>query len=163
MLRINKTQFLIGTVALLIGGLVYMVDRPPDHTYFINNLINVSFHNTTPRIFGSLGYSLPAFVHVFSFILITGGMLSCQRRGYFLICLSWFILDFAFELGQNFKTVPLKVIPDWFSGIPFLENTKIYFLGGTFDVFDLVAIALGTVAAYFVLLTTHKDRRRAMT
>ena len=162
MLRINKAQLLIGAVALLIGGLVYMVDRPPGHTYFISNLTNVSFHNNTPRIFGSLGNSLPAFVHVFSFILITGGVLSCQRRGYLVICLSWLLLDFAFELGQKFKTVPLKVIPGWFSGVPFLENTKIYFLHGTFDVLDLVAIALGTVAAYFLLLTTNEDKRRVM-
>ena len=163
MLRINRTQFLIGAVALFIGGLVYVLDRPSDQTYFINNLINVSFHEATPKIFGALGNSLPAFVHVFSFILITAGVLSCQKRGWVVICVSWLCLDLAFEFGQKFKAVPLKVIPGWFSGIPFLENTKAYFFRGTFDVLDLVAIALGTLAAYFVLLTTNKDRRRVMT
>jgi len=49
-----------------------------------------------------------------------------------------------------------KIIPDWFSGIPFLENTENFFHKGTFDYFDLAAIIFGTAIAYFVLLTTNK-------
>jgi hypothetical protein len=65
-------------------------------------------------------------------------------------------------LGQKFNDLALKIIPDWFTGIPFLENTKNYFLKGTFDFIDLGAIALGTVIAYFVLLTANKTKRRVM-
>jgi hypothetical protein len=162
MLRINKIQFLIGAVALLIGGLVYLVDRPPDYTYFINNLVNVSFHRDTPRIFGSLGNTLPAYVHVFSFILITGALASDKKRDYIIVCLGWCFLDCAFEVGQAFHAWSSRIIPTWFSGIPFLENTQNYFLLGTFDFFDLAAIALGTVTAYFVLVITSKEERRVM-
>jgi hypothetical protein len=159
----NKIQILIGGTALIIGSLVYIIDRPADYTYFVyTGPTSISLYKILPNLFGLIGNNLPAFVHIFSFILLTAGVLSCQKRGCLFICLSWFFLDCAFELGQNFKTVPLEIIPDWFSGIPFLENSKIYFLRGTFDVLDLVAIALGTVAAYFLLLTTNKDRRRVM-
>jgi glycopeptide antibiotics resistance protein len=48
------------------------------------------------------------------------------------------------------------MVPDWFSGIPFLENSKNYFSSGTFDVNDLVAIVFGTIIAYFVLSITIK-------
>jgi hypothetical protein len=82
--------------------------------------------------------------------------MSCQKRGRLIICLSWFFVDFAFELGQKFNEWALNLIPTWFSGIPFLENTENYFLRGTFDISDLVAVALGTVIAYCVLLATHK-------
>ena len=160
---INKIQILIGGIALFIGSLVYIIDRPADYTYFVySGSTSISLYKILPNSFGFIGNNLPAFVHIFSFILITAGVLSCQKRGCFITCLSWLLLDFAFELGQKFKTVPLKIIPDWFSGIPFLERAKMYFLRETFDVLDLVAIALGTVAAYFFLLNTNKNRRRVM-
>lgn len=126
---VNKRQILIGAVGLLIGTLVYLVDRPPDQTYFIyNSSIDISLYNTFPNLFGYIGNSLPAFIHVFSFILITAGVISCQKRDYLIICMSWFILDCAFELGQKYNTWSSRVIPDWFGGILFLENSKYYFL-----------------------------------
>lgn len=163
MRSVNKHQIATGVFALFVGTLVYLVDRPADYTYFVySGPTSISLYKILPNLFGLIGNNVPTFVHVFSFILITAGVLSCQKRGCFIICLSWLLLDCAFELGQKFKTVPSQIIPGWFSGIPFLENTQIYFLRGTFDVLDLVAVALGTVAAYFFLLTTNKDRRRVM-
>ena len=159
MQRINKTQILIGVIGLLIGSLVYLIDRPPDQTYFVySSPINISLSNVIPNVFASIGNSLPEFIHVFSFILITAGLIFCQKRGYLIICLSWFLVDCAFELGQKFNNLALKIIPDWFAGIPFLENTENYFLQGTFDFIDLAAIALGTIIAYFVLSATSKRR-----
>ena len=159
MQRTNKTQILIGVIGLFIGLLIYLIDRPPDQTYFIySNPINISLSNTIPNLFGSIGNSLPAFIHVFSFILITAGLISYQKRGYLIICLCWLFVDVAFELGQKFNTWSSMIVPDWFAGIPFLENTENYFLQGTFDFIDLAAIALGTIGAFFVLLATNKRR-----
>lgn len=158
--KINRVQIFIGVAGLILGSLVYLIDRPPDQTYFVYiSKINISLFNAFPNLFGVLGNSLPDFFHVFSFILITAGLLSFKRRGYVIICLSWFFVDSAFELCQKFNKLPLKIIPDWFEGIPFLENTKNYFLQGTFDFLDLAAIAFGTLIAYFVLLTTNKSKR----
>jgi hypothetical protein len=159
--RINGLQVLIGIAGLLFGSLVYLIDRSPNQTYFVySSSINISLYNILPSLFGPVGNSLPTFIHVFSFILITGALIYSNKRGYFMICLSWFLIDCAFELGQKFNAWPLKIIPDWFAGIPFLENTENYFLGGTFDFIDLAAIALGAVTAYFVLLTTNKSKGR---
>ena len=150
--KINKAQISIGVAGLIVGSLVYLIDRPPDQTYFVyRSKIDISLFNTIPNLFGVIGSGLADFLHVFSFILITGALFSCKRTDYLIICLSWFSLDAAFELCQRFNTLPLKIIPDWFEGVPFLENTKGYFQKGTFDVFDLVAIAFGTAVAYFVL------------
>jgi ABC-type xylose transport system permease subunit len=157
----NRKQLIIGVAVLLVGTLVYLIDRPPEQTYFVKNSpIKITLFTTIPNVFGSIGGSLPAFVHVFSFILITAGILSCNGRGYRIICLSWFLLDAAFEVGQHFTAWPSKIIPDWFTGIPFLKNTESYFLHGTFDFIDLTAIAFGALIAYVVLLTTQ--RRRVM-
>ena len=161
--RINRLQILIGVIGLVVGSLIYLIDRPPDQTYFVySSPINITLSNTIPNLFGLIGNSLPEFIHVFSFILITAGLIFCQKRGYLIICFGWFLIDCAFELCQRFNAWPSKIIPDWFAGIPFLENTENYFLQGNFDFIDLAAIALGTAIAYFVLLTTNKSKRRAM-
>lgn len=152
---INIHQILIGLTVLLLGTLVYLIDRSPDQTYFVQkSFVNISLHNTLPNLFGFIGNSLPSFIHVFSFILIAAGLLSCQKRGCRIICICWFLTDIIFELGQKFNLWSFKIIPDWFGGILFLENTKNYFTRGTFDYFDLAAIAIGAIVAYFVLLLT---------
>jgi len=142
---------------LIVGSLIYLIDRPPCNTYFVN-FIGISLYNSLPNIFGSIGNYLPTFVHVFSFILITASFLPSRKRYYLVISLSWFLLDCIFEVGQKFDSFSSKIVPDWFWGIPFLENTKNYFQYGTFDYFDLLAIAVGAGFAYFALLMTMKRR-----
>jgi hypothetical protein len=157
---INIHQILIGLTVLLLGTLVYLIDRSPDQTYFVQkSFVNLSLHNTLPNLFGFIGNSLPSFIHVFSFILIGAGLLSCQKRGCLIICTCWFLTDIIFELGQKFNLWSFKIIPDWFGGILFLENTKNYFIRGTFDYFDLAAITIGTIVAYFVLLLTIQTEK----
>ena len=157
---INIRQILIGLAVLLLGTLVYLIDRSPDQTYFVyKSFVNISLHNTLPNLFGFVGNSLPSFIHAFSFILITAGLLHCQKRGCLIICACWFLVDCAFELGQKFNLWSSKIIPDWFGGILFLENTKNYFTRGTFDYFDLTAIIIGAIAAYFVLLYTRQRKK----
>lgn len=158
---LNGVQLLIGLGGLTIGTLVYLIDRPPEATYFIHfSSIKISLYGILPNVFGVIGNSLPDYLHVFSFILLTAGLLSWRKRGSLVICLGWFSIDFIFELFQKFNTLPLRIIPEWFKGIPFLENTESYFQKGTFDLLDLIAISLGTVTAYFVLLATNKGERR---
>ena len=158
--HINGLQILIGVAGLSLGALVYLIDRPPEATYFIYfSRINISLYNTFPNVFGVIGNSLPDFLHVFSFILITAGLLSCQKKCSIIVCISWFSLDFLFELFQKDNAMPLEIIPNWFKGIPFLENTENYFSQGTFDIADLIAIIVGTAIAYFILLTTNRRRK----
>ena len=159
MRHINKTQIFIGVVVLFLGSIIYLVDRPPEQTHFVKSSpVKITLFNTIPNVFGSIGGSLPECIHVFSFILITAGLLFSNRRGYLIICLSWFLLDAAFEVGQYFSAWSSKIIPDWFTRVPFMETTKSYFLHGTFDFIDLAAIGFGTMIAYVVLLTTQKRR-----
>jgi hypothetical protein len=154
---INKRQIIIGIFALLIGSMVYLIDRPPDQTYFVyESPASISLYNSIPKLFGIIGNSLPAFLHVFSFILITAGLLCARKIGYVIICLTWFCIDCGFELGQKYSHGIVKVISDWFEGIPFLENTKNYFLHGAFDIVDVAAIAFGSLTAYFVISCTRK-------
>jgi hypothetical protein len=159
--RINGVQIAVGIVALLLGSLVYLISRSPDHTYFVfKSPIDISLSKYLPDFFGPVGNSLPSFLHVFSFILITAGTVSCRKRGCLAICLSWFLVDCGFEFGQQFSAWSSKIVPDWFAGIPFLENTGDYFRQGTFDPLDLGAIAMGAVLSYFVLSNTMAKEKK---
>jgi hypothetical protein len=156
---VNRLQIFIGLALLFIGLLVYLIDRPYNATYFVYRYGRMlSLHKIVPNVFGSFGNSLPDFVHVFSFILITAGLVPCGKRGYLIISLSWLIIDCAFEMGQRYPSLALKMIPDWFSGVPMLEAARGYFLKGTFDINDIIALLLGASIAYVVLLITTVRR-----
>ena len=62
------------------------------------------------------------------------------------------------EVGQHpFIAQRLsEVIPPWFAHLPILNKTNSYFIYGTFDPLDLLAIVLGVVAAYVVIQGTER-------
>lgn len=140
--------------------MVYLTDRPPEQIYFIyNSAVDFSFYRTLPQIFGVIGNNLPSFFHVFSFVLLTAGFCDCRKRGYIIICVSWLLVDCFFELGQGCNALAVTIIPQWFDGIPYLENTANYFSHGTFDFLDMAAIMLGCLAAYLILIITTKGEK----
>jgi hypothetical protein len=151
---------IIAIGALCVGVLVYVFDRQPEFTYFLPGWL--SLHDTTGSIFGSIGCYLPTFIHVYVFILLTVVVALPSITKLIPICLAWLTLDSLFEIAQ-LNPIALWIAnhtPAWFSGIPFLENTTNYFLMGSFNVFDLFSIAIGTFAAYMtVSLVTRKARQ----
>jgi len=157
---INIVQILTGAIVLFFGILVYIVDRPPDQTLFIDKSpVNISLYQILPDLFGIIGNSLPSFAHVFSFILITAGLIASKKNQFIFICLFWFLINSFFELGQKFSAMFIKIIPDWFTAIPIFNNTGDYFVRGTFSFGDMAAIIIGTIAAYFVLIKTNERRK----
>lgn len=155
--RINTWQILIGAVSLCVGTLIYLSDRSPDSTYFVREFTAfLSMHDRFPDLFGVLDRSLASFLHVFSFIMITGGLFATTFRGYLAVSLGWLAVDTAFEAGQYFDAQAVNLVPEWFRNYPFLEATRTYFLNGWFDPMDVVAIVAGAVAGLLVLETTQR-------
>lgn len=156
----NKIQFFMGFACLITGTLVYLVDRPPGSTYFLSWL-NIDTHliHSPQGFFGVIGNSLPSFVHVLSFILITASLMNFSRKNYLVVCILWLVIDSAFEFGQKFGTFASGIVPEWFNGIPFLEPTKNYFLYGTFDVFDMAGFFIGAIIGYILLMVTGKQEK----
>ena len=150
-------------VVLLVGTIFYFVDRPPDDVYFVKHFgNNLSRFDKWPTIFGRLGANLPAFVHIFSFSLISAGILACRIRGAAFICLSWLLIDILFELGQKYHDIVNRFVPEWFNGILFLENTRSYFRQGNFDINDIFATCLGAIIAFFVIVLTMNQKYKAI-
>ena len=156
----SATRIAIGLAALGVGLLVYLFDRRPEHTYFLFRIgVTHNLYEGATPVFGLLSQNLPAFLHVFALILITGGILGCGKKGSWIVTLSWFATDAAFEVGQRFPAWAEHLIPRWFDTLPILESARIYFRFGTFDVLDVIAIAIGALAAYSFLLMTSERRR----
>jgi general stress protein CsbA len=157
---VNIQQLLAGLGVLVLGTLFYYFCRPAEHTYFLKFLsINLHNHKFLSPVLFTLANSLPTFIHVFAFILMTAAFAASQKREYLLVCLNWFTIDVFFEIGQGLDNILIPIIPNWFSGIFLLENTKDYFLHGRFDYLDLFSIVVGSIAAYFFLIITGDKRR----
>ena len=156
---VNTRQLSIGFSILVLGALFYFFFRSAEHTYFLRFFgLNPYSITYLPSILIAIGNSLPTFIHVLAFSLITAGFVATQKRGYAFVCLAWFVIDLLFEFAQAFGEVIILVVPDWFSNVLFLENTRNYFLHGRFDYLDLLSIALGSVAAYMFLIKTKGEQ-----
>ncbi len=153
---------LIAGATLALGVLVYMFDRPAASVHFLPKAL--MFAGAHKPYFGALGGQLPDFVHVYAFILLTIAVSSSRAR-VLPICVFWWALDSLFKVGQHPAVAPhlARALPEWFFHVPVLRNSAGYFLHGTFDPLDLVAIAIGSVAAfltYRLVLQQEKDRAR---
>ena len=155
----SRAQLLGGILLLLLGSLVYVVDRSPDQVYFTRFFgIKLKMFDAGAPVLGSVGLRMPAFFHVLSFSLITGSFFRYGRGRYLVICAFWLLVNICFELGQKYKDLAVQLTPDFFKHIPFLENTKAYFQNGTFDTYDLAAFFLGALVGYGMLLITGGDK-----
>lgn len=157
---VNKTQVVIGTGALFLGVLLYLISRPLEQTYF-GSILEISYkaRHWDSRFLNEIGGSLPSFLHVLAFSLLVGGLFGARKTGYLIICLAWLFTNVLFELGQKHITTASQAIPQSFEGVFILENMKSYFLKGTYDHFDILASCAGSAAAYWVLLRTRDERR----
>ena len=99
----NKAQMLIGLVALLLGTIVYVVDRPAAHSFVPSA---ISLFPFTPAVFGVVGHSLPTFVHVLAFCLFTTALLAGGKKTAIAVCVGWFLVELALELGQHPALAP---------------------------------------------------------
>lgn len=148
---------MIGTLMLLAGIFFYLVDRPPDRIYFIQQIgTQFSLFDNTPVLFGKLGNWFPTFAHVTAFSLFTAALLGSSRKRVALICAGWAGVNIMMELGQKYSNVATDLTPVWFNKIPVLKNTAPYFQHGSFDSMDIFAAALGAVAAYILFCVTTK-------
>ena len=98
---------------------------------------------------------LPSFFHTYAFILLTFIVLGASSRINLYLSISlWVFIEVLFEIGQHNLLSPsmINLIPGRFEGIPVFDITDKYFMYGTFDPLDLLAI---TIAPVFALLTVH--------
>lgn len=157
--RVELAWFLAGLTALIVGALIYITDRDPNTVYFLST--NFSLFHARPDIFGQLGNHFPTLLHSFALILITAAVIGSQKVSAILVSLIWMLTELIFEIAQTqfISELIATHIPSWFGTIPVLENTRSYFLLGTFDVMDLLSIVAGSVTAYVLIQLTKRSSK----
>ncbi len=144
-------QIALGILLLLFGGLIYLSGPAGGSAYFVEKLgISDSLPLNISGLLGPLRGPLPEFLHPLAFTLIGIGLFARRRNSRIWICTIFFLMNILFEFGQLLQNFSDKIIPERFTRIPVLENTREFFLNGTFSVLDLVAICVAIVVAYFL-------------
>lgn len=160
---IQYVHIAIGFTGLIIGSFVYLSDRPPESTWFVNEFlysVGQSIHSTFPDVFGSLNKSMASFLHTFSFSMITGAFIGESKRGCLVAAMFWAVVNILFEIGQYFDSIAVTLIPDWFEQYELLKTVDNYFIAGCFDFWDIAAIFAGGLFGYLMLLFTMKPNLR---
>jgi hypothetical protein len=144
---------------MMAGVVVYAIARPASHVYLLPSLFAVS---DSPRdVFGAIGASLPGFLHVFAFSLLTAAVVTWRTpRAAAIIAGAWCGADLLFELGQH-PALSASIdasLPSWFASVPMLENVGPYFLRGSFDPVDLAATVAGATLAYVTITRGPRPR-----
>jgi hypothetical protein len=149
--------FLAGVAFLILGGMVYVVDRPG--VLFLPATLSRFarlFH------FGVLSGQLPAFAHACGFTLLTVAVLRLFERAA-QVALIWFIVETIFELGQHRHCYNFI---EWLLPKACQSTTSAqcafvsYFRNGTFDYLDLLAAGLGAACACLVTRLTLAHARQ---
>lgn len=138
-----------GCAALLIGILVYLVDRAGSHAAFIPSVALLSGRN----VFGTLGQWLPSLVHPFAFGLFTAAILKPGSAARVGACAFWGALNVAFEVGQHpaFKVRWADALRGGAGDWAITRSVLNYCLHGTFDPYDVGAAISGALAAAVLL------------
>ena len=146
----------LACLALLVGVMVYVADRPASQALLIPAVAALA----GGHFFGALGQWLPSFVHPFAFSLLTAAVLPVQVSPRYGACVAWCLVNVAFEVGQHpaFKTGLAEFLHGDSGQWPPAHALANYLLRGTFDLGDIAAVIGGTLAAAAVLHRIHRQR-----
>ena len=148
------------SLALLLGGLVYALDRgglPQARWATLAGWVVAPW-------FGAVGGWLPSFVHPFAFSLFTAALRAPGARPAYLACAAWGLVNVAFELGQHPRVGPALAahLQAAFGPTGVGRALADYFTLGRFDPADLAAATAGALAAAAWLRAAHpKEDRHA--
>ena len=144
--------FSIACVSLCVGYALYFVGRSGPPIYAIPD--HIEHWISVQPLIAELGGQLPSFLHSYALILLTFIVLGTYSKfNLYLSIALWSMVEVLFEMGQHdlFKRSFIDVIPGWFEYIPVLDISDNYFLHGTFDPLDLLAIAIASVCAWLTV------------
>ena len=125
--------------ALAAGLLVYGVARDPAGLAWLPAALSPAW--PTAVVPAAWTGPLPSFLHTLGFILLTAVAAGLHRRASLaVVSLAWVGVEWLFEFGQH--PALAGDLAAGLSGLPGLELAGAYFVRGTFDPLDLLAVVL---------------------
>lgn len=133
----HQTRLLTAAgLGLALGTLVYLTDRVGARSLLMPTVGALA----GSQLFGVLGGWLPSFFHPFAFSLLTAAVLPPTSAPRYRVCVGWGLVNLVFEVGQH-----PRISGTLAEALP--TDLANYFLRGTFDIRDLMAIGLGSLTA----------------
>jgi len=145
---VNIRILLTGLIFLIMGSLIYLLDR--SHTLFPLIPIQLNFTSEI-AIFGRMGFYLPSLFHVVAFSLIGISLLRNYSKYNLACCLFWVMINLLFEIGQASSVT--KFLKDHlfeYQHNAIINNILLFFELGTFDWKDMVSTVIGGFIAYSI-------------
>lgn len=154
--RATARQWLIGSLALALGLLVYAADRDPARAILFPAL--AAFQSGP--IFGAMGSWLPSFVHPFAFSLFTSAARPRSARPAHGACAAWWAVNVVFEVAQHQRISGsiAEALQRLFGHGAVGDALANYILLGSFDRADILAATAGSLAAAALLVHLGHDR-----
>lgn len=148
---------MVALLALLLGLLMYIGTRPRQQILFLQYL--PPMHISLPLRPVGMVQSLPSFLHIYGFILLTAAVIPRRIDYLRIICVFWLVLELLFEIGQqhDIALVIANHLSVWiYDGSWLLKVIPNYFVYGTFDPLDVAFLLLGAMAGYGTIRTIHR-------
>jgi len=144
---VQVAQLGLAVLALSIGLLLYLLDRPAGHAA----LIPAAWSRPAGggAVFGAAAAWLPSFLHPFAFSLLTAATLPRSTAAAAGSCALWWGIGLGFEILQH----PALALPvaAALHGVPGLQTLARFGLQGRFDLADIAALSAGACAAATLL------------
>lgn len=143
---VPAAQLGLAALALSIGLLVYLLDRPAGHAALIPAAWAAARGGAS---FGAAAAWLPSFLHVFAFSLLTAATLPHSPAAAAGSCVLWWGIGLGFEVLQHPAIArPFAAALD---GLPGFRTLARFALQGRFDPADIAALSAGACAAAALL------------
>jgi|GEM_PF-3603338 len=152
-MRNNLIKIALGSLALILGALVYILIRPSSNIYFITAL-NLNEFNLNLSYVPAWLYSVSTGLHTFSMVLFSSIFVNATRFNDLLLVLSWILINVFFEAIQHpdIKDLLYYELIHTDSLGYFIDNLS----KGTYDSLDILSIIISGIISYFVLLILRK-------
>ena len=143
---VPAAQLGLAALALAIGLLLYLLDRPAGHAALIPAAWSLAGGGA---VFGAAAAWLPSFLHPFAFSLLTAATLPRSTAAAAGSCALWWGIGLGFEILQH----PALALPvaAALHGVPGLQTLARFGLQGRFDLADIAALSAGACAAATLL------------
>jgi len=144
-------------LALILGTLVYLLDRDWSSTLFLSPV--AAWQPARLGVFGVANLFLPSLFHAYAFALLIACAAGCTPSARLSGAMGWFAVAACLECLQA-----LDIDPVFFDGVGRYAGRalsgaiQIYIENGRFDVGDILAAALGCLAAYTVAGIPEKHK-----
>jgi hypothetical protein len=144
----------IGALWLTAALAEYAIMRQPGNAWFLPHDLQMRFSAIPLQ---QISTEFPIFAQTIAASVLGVWLLRCARGGAFMICGICAVVELGYEFGQrsDFSAWVIPMLPRVWP----LEHVADYLGRGTFSVDHVLAIMLGGVISYLVVLNTIPAKR----